>query len=128
MKLLVLITSKTESGLTVANAWREAGAPGVTIINSHGLYTLQERVTHGSVELPLTAATSMASAMAYVLREMEHTNNVIISLAPSEKIDELVKVTEEILGDLTTPYTGVFFVLDVERHIGVRDHGSTDSA
>jgi len=128
MKLLVLITSRTESGLQVANAWREAGAPGVTIINSHGLYTLKEHVTRGSIELPLTAATSMASAMAYVLDNMEHTNHVILSLAPKAMIDELVTVTEAVLGDLTTPYTGVFFVLDVERHIGVRDHSQpTDS-
>lgn len=127
MKLLVLITSKTESGLQVANAWREAGAPGVTIINSHGLYTLQEQVTRGSIELPLTAATSMTSAMAYVLDNMEHTNHVIISLAPKEMIDHLVSVTEGVLGDLTAPYTGVFFVVDVERHVGVRDHSKSSN-
>jgi hypothetical protein len=40
-KLVVLITSHVEKALAMAEAWQAAGAPGVTLIDSHGLRRLQ---------------------------------------------------------------------------------------
>jgi nitrogen regulatory protein PII len=125
MKLVILITAKTEKGLEVAEAWQEAGAPGITILRSYGLYTLQERVRRGDVELP-RMVMSMASAMAAVLENVEQTTSLMLSVVPHEMVDVLIEATSRVLGDLLSPDSGVIFVLDIERAIGVRDHSKPD--
>ena len=121
MKLVILITAETENGLQVAEAWQDAGAPGVTIIRSHGLYSLQERVRRGDVELP-RMLLSMASAMASIIENVESNSNVILSVVPTDMVDKLIDETSKVLGDLMLPNNGVMFVLDIDRAIGVRDH------
>lgn len=123
MKLVILITAKTEKGFEVARAWQTAGAPGVTIINAHGLHSIQKRLRQGTFELP-RMIISAAAAMAQVFNDLHRTTYIFISVMPEEMIDDIIAETESILGDLLSPDTGVVFVLDVERAIGVRNHGT----
>ena len=87
MKLIILITSDIESGLEVANRWQDAGAPGVTIVKSVGLHSLQQKTGTSTCATAskclLHIASSMTSLMAFVLREMEHTNHVLLSVVPA---------------------------------------------
>jgi hypothetical protein len=114
-KLLVLITSHIEKALEVAEAWQAAGAPGVTLIDSHGLHRLQEKSE--SLELPLFVS------MASVLRQLETTSQVILSVIEEHDADRMIKVTNDVLGDLHEPDTGIAFILDVERVFGLSYHG-----
>jgi nitrogen regulatory protein PII len=125
MKLVILITAQTENGLEVALAWREAGAPGVTIIPSHGLHSLQRKTKSGGLELPMII-TSMADAMAGLLNASETSSLIILSVMPAEILGKVIEATRGVLGDLTAPDTGVVFVLDVEQAIGVRDHSKSE--
>ncbi len=125
MKLVILITAQTENGLEVALAWREAGAPGVTIIPSHGLHSLQRKTKSGGLELPMII-TSMADAMAGLLNASETSSLIILSVMPAEILGKVIEATKGVLGDLTAPDTGVVFVLDVEQAIGVRDHSKSE--
>ena len=120
MKLIILITSDIESGFDVANRWQEAGAPGVTVIKSVGLYSLQRKIARDSLEVPLHMASSMASVMAYVLREMEHTNHVLLSVVPKELVPTLLDEARAVMGDLLEPNHGVAFVVPLDEAIGVR--------
>ena len=121
MKLVLLITAQVEQGLSVAQAWQDAGAPGVTIIRSHGFRTLQEKVKAGTIELP-RVVTSMAAAMAHVLTNLEEPGEILLSVVPRDMVDKLEEAASSVLGDLTEPYNGIMIVLDVERAIGVRHH------
>ena len=121
MKLVILITVRLQSGLEVAQGWRDAGAPGVTIVRAHGLHTLQKEVESGDVELPRMIA-SMASAMASILDSVEERGEMILSLVEDRLVDALIEVSNQICGDLDEPNNGVLFVLPVERALGVRDH------
>ena len=121
MKLVILITAKPERGLETAQAWREAGAPGVTIIRAHGLQTLEAEVREGSVELP-RMVVSMAAAMAHIIDNVEERGQVILSLVDDDLVSKLEAAATEQLGDLTEKHTGVMFVLPVERAIGVISH------
>ena len=116
-KLLVLITSHIEKALEVAEAWQAAGAPGVTLIDSHGLRRLQEKSE--ALELPLFVS------MASVLRQLETTSQLILSVVEDHEIDRLIRATQEVLGDLYKPDTGIAFVIDVERVVGLSYHGRT---
>lgn len=122
MKMIILITSNIESGLEVANRWQEAGAPGITIIKSVGLYSLQQKIKTGSMEVPLHVVSSMTSMMAYMLGEMEHTNHVLLSVVPAELIPVLMEEAKNVMGDLLEPNNGVAFVVPLDDAIGVRLH------
>ena len=122
MKLIILITSDEESGMEVASRWQESGAPGVTIIRSVGLYSLQQKIQRESLEVPLHIASSMTSLMAYVLRQMDHTNHVLLSVVDKEQVNPLLEEARAVLGDLTQPDHGVAFVVPLDEAIGVRSH------
>ena len=124
MKLVILITAKVEQGLDVAQAWQDAGAPGVTIIRTHGLRTLQEQVHRGDYELP-RVVTSMAAAMTHLLNSMDEPGMMLLSVVDNDLVDKLEAAATNVLGDLTEPYHGIMIVLDIERAIGVRHHGDT---
>lgn len=114
-KAVFLITSQTDKALEIAEAWQSAGAPGVTLLASYGLRRLQERSR--SLELPLFVS------MASVLRDLEETSEIIFSIVEASMVDSLLAAAEEVLGDLLLPNTGILFVIDVERVVGMRRHG-----
>lgn len=120
MKLVILITAQVEQGLQIAQAWQEAGAPGVTILRSHGLHTLQREVHRGTIELP-RMVFSMASAMARIIDQVEERGELVLSVVDDALVDDLVDAAQKLLGDLAEPDNGVMFVLPVERAIGVLD-------
>ena len=121
MKLIILITSNVENGLEVAVRWQDAGAPGVTVIKSVGLYSLQRKIMRDSLEVPLHIASSMTSLMAYVLREMEHSNHVLLSVVPEELVAALLDEARAVMGDLLEPNHGVAFVVPLDEAVGVRN-------
>lgn len=120
MKLVILITSLTEKGLMVAQAWQDAGAPGITIVRSYGLHTLQRQIQKGQIELP-RMVMSMASAMASVMDSVEERNELILSLVEDDMVDKLIEASQSVLGNLMEPENGILFTIDVERAIGLRD-------
>ncbi len=124
MKLVILITAQVEEGLDIAQAWHEAGAPGVTIIRSHGLHTLQRELKSGEVELP-RMMVSMGAAMAAILDNMEERGEVILSLVEEDLVDALIAAANRVLGKLDEPDNGILFVLPVDRAVGVRRHEGT---
>jgi hypothetical protein len=128
MKLIILITSNIENGLEVANRWQDAGAPGVTIIKSVGLYSLQQKIKRGTLEVPLHIASSMASMMAYMLGQMEHNNHVLLSVVPAELVPKLMNEAVAVMGDLLEPDNGVAFVVPLDEAIGVRLHQNDDES
>lgn len=113
-KLVFLITSQIDKSVSVAEAWEAAGASGITLIESFGLYHLRQRSK--DLELPLFVS------MAQVMREIEQTNQTIFTIVDEDLVDTLVDVTCKALGvrSLNEPEAGVLFVLDVERTIGVK--------
>lgn len=113
-KLVMLITTHVEKGLAVAEAWEAAGAPGVTLIDSYGLHDLRERSK--SVEIPLFVS------MARVMRQIEQTNQTILSVVNDDLVDTLIDAACRVLGasSLDEEGVGVAFVLPVDRVIGMR--------
>ncbi|MCC6800135.1 MAG: hypothetical protein IT325_08455 [Anaerolineae bacterium] len=110
-KLVLLITSKIEKGLQVAVAWEEAGAPGVTLIDTHGLHSLRQKSK--SLELPFIVS------LASVLRQTEESNQTLLSVVPDELVDTLIEAASTILGNLNSPGSGIAFVLPVDRIEGL---------
>jgi nitrogen regulatory protein PII len=122
MKLVILITARVEKGLEIAQAWQDKGAPGVTILRTHGFHTLQRELRDGTYEVPRMIA-SVAGAMAHIIDNVEERGNLILSVVDDHLVDALVEEAQKELGDLTEPDSGVVFVLNIEQAIGVVQHG-----
>jgi len=113
-KLVILITTHVDKGLAVAEAWEAAGAPGVTLIESYGLHHLREKGK--SLEIPLFVS------LARVMRQIEETNQTIFSVVDDHLVDTMIDAACRVLGteSLDMEGSGVAFVLDVDRIIGIR--------
>ena len=113
-KMIFLITTHIDKGMAVAEAWEAAGAPGVTLIESHGLHRLQEQSR--SLEIPLFVS------MASLLRQVGETNQTIFTVVDDDLVDSMIDAACKALGteNLDEAGAGVAFVIDVERVIGMR--------
>jgi orotidine-5'-phosphate decarboxylase len=109
-KLVVLITTRIEKTLALAEAWQKAGAPGVTLVPSHGFRTLQERTR--KLELPHFVN------LATILKHVDDTTQMLLSVVEDDAVDALVRATRFVLKDPLTPKTGIGFVIDVDRVFG----------
>jgi hypothetical protein len=118
MKMVILINNHNEHGLEIAQAWQRAGASGVTILPIYGLYTLQEQMTKGEIELP-RMVVSMAAALAHVMSEVEEHGYLFFSVVDDDLVEPLIAEATAILGDLTAAHNGIMFVLPIERAIGI---------
>lgn len=109
-KVVVLVTTHVEKTLALAEAWQKAGAPGVTLVPSHGFRSLQERTR--KLELPHFVN------LATILKQVDETAQMLFSVVDDDRVDALIEATRSILRDPLTPRTGVGFVLDVDRMFG----------
>lgn len=118
MKLVCLITGKIEQGFEIAQAWQAAGAPGITVLRTYGLFGLQNAIARGEVELPLMVS-SMARALASLIANYEHDSTMLLCVCEDALRDPLIAAAQAVLGDLTEPGHGILFVIDLERALGV---------
>ncbi len=95
----------------VLDAWDSAKVPGITILESTGMGNLRR----GSIRDDIP----MLPSISELFRSREHRHRTIFSVVEGEEmVDRLIGITEEILGDLNRPNTGVLFVLPVSRVVG----------
>ena len=110
-KLVVLITTHVEKTLALAEAWQKAGAPGVTLVPSHGFRTMKER----SRKLELPHFVNLAT----ILRQVDDTTHMLLSVVDDNLVEALAQATRSVLRDPLTPKTGIGFVIDVDRVFGM---------
>jgi hypothetical protein len=110
-KLVVLITTHVEKTLALAEAWQQAGAPGVTLVPSHGFRTLKER----SRKLELPHFVNLAT----ILKQVDDTTHMLLSVVDDNLVEALAQATRSVLRDPLTPKTGIGFVIDVDRVFGM---------
>jgi hypothetical protein len=103
----------------VLDAWSAAEVPGITILESTGLERLQKDSIRD--DLP------MMPSLSDLLRSHEHHHRTIFSVVEGEElVDQVIEITQEIMGDLNEPNTGMLVVLPVARAIGLhREMGKT---
>lgn len=117
-KLVVLITARDDVAQQVGESWQMGGAPGVTIIEGYGLQRIRKVDRDGEI---LPGMMSLVD----ILRANAPSSFILLTLLENDQIiDTLLTRSQEILGDLHAPENGIFFVIDVERAVGIRYHGS----
>jgi nitrogen regulatory protein P-II 1 len=115
-KLIVAIVTEMQVCHDVIRVWEEAGVPGATILDSLGMRHLQERQAQRD-DLPL-----MPSLRA-MLEQEEFNHRTVFSVVPDEfDVEDLIRRTEELVGDFEAPHTGLLFVVPVLTVRGLRRH------
>lgn len=103
----------------ILEAWDSAKVPGITILESTGMGRLRQDSIRDDIP--------MMPSLSELFRSREHQHRTIFSVVEGEEmVDRLVEITQEILGDLDKPNTGVLFVLPVSRVVGL--HGAKERA
>lgn len=97
----------------VLNAWQDTGVSGITILPSTGMKRLQENFIFRD-DMPLIPS------LDDLLEHEETLNRTLFTIVPSEEmVDKIIAATEEILGDLNQPNTGILSVIPISRAYGL---------
>lgn len=113
MFMVLLVLQNTDKLRDILEAWEKAGAPGVTIMNSTGIGRLRQ---HPSLwdDLPLLPR------LEDFYKHEELLSRTLFSVVSDEPmVDEIVRATQSILGDLSQPETGLLVVFPLSRVYGL---------
>lgn len=110
MFLLVMVVDDPGKLDDVMRAWVKAGVPGVTVLESTGIHRVLTRETAH----PAFAGFGQMFGGGHV------GHNTLFAVVESMEVAEAaVEGTEEVLGDLDKPHTGLVFALPVARTWGM---------
>ncbi len=96
----------------VIAAWRDTGAPAITILDSVGTRELEEQVARD--DLPLMPS------IRDLLQSDDAPRKSIFTIVEDAIVDPLIEATEKVMGDLAEAQKGILFVLPVTRVVGYR--------
>jgi hypothetical protein len=113
--LLVFVLDNMEQCPGILDAWEEAGARGVTILESTGLRRLR-----GALQDDLPLLPSLRDLLAS--RELHH-RTLFTVIEDEATLERVITATERIIGDFTRHYTGLLFVVPVARVLGLEKRG-----
>ena len=109
MRLFVYILNRTERIEDVLAGFVEIGITGATLVDSVGM---------GEV---LVRNVPVFAGFRNVLSESRPANKTIFAVVEDEaKIDEAVRIIEEICGPFGTPGAGIAFTLTLDRAFGIK--------
>lgn len=111
MSLVLLVIHKAEKLEAVLNAWDEAGAGGITIFESAGLGRIRNRRTRDDIPL-------MPDIKDFFPTHSEAGRTIFTLVESEAMVEKLIRATEETLGDLSQPQTGVLAVIPTTRLVG----------
>jgi len=115
--LVAFVLDNPNHSARILESWEQAGAAGITILESTGIGRL--RKLGMSDDLPLMPS------LRDLMQSKETHHRTFFSVVSNEtQVDSLVAATESVVGDLNRAHTGVLFVVPLLRAYGIRDKGS----
>ncbi len=97
----------------VLDAWEATGVNGITIFPSTGLKRLRSKDVLRE-DLPLIPS------IEDIEKQEECLNRTLITIVQNEvMVDKVVEATESVVGDLSSPNTGILTVLPVLKAYGL---------
>lgn len=106
-RLLVAVINDAEKVDEILSGFLELGITGATIIGSEGMGRL---LSH---DIPIFAG------LQTLISGSRPQNRTIFSVIPKDRVDPAVELLQDVFGDLSSPATGIVFILPVERVVGL---------
>jgi len=116
MKMILFVLNDPARLLDLLNAWKEAGVSGATVLSSTGMGRLHQSPALRD-DLPLMPSLSNF----YV--QSEDLSRTIFTIIRDDLVERILAVTEQIVGDLNTPGTGILIVLPTDSVHGLIEYG-----
>ena len=116
MKMILFVLNDPAKMLDLLDAWRQAGVSGATVLLSTGMGRLHQSAALRD-DLPLMPSLSDFYAQS------EELSRTIFTIAHDQLVDHIVAVTEQIVGDLNKPGTGILIVLPTDSVHGLIEYG-----
>ncbi len=96
----------------IIKAWREAGAPAITILDSVGTREIED---HGRLDdLPLMPS------IKDLIQADDAPRKTMFAIIENDKVDPIIQATEATLGDLTEKDKGILMVIELAKVVGYR--------
>ena len=112
--LIVFVLDCRDQCPDVLSAWEEAGAPGVTILESLGLGRLRVAMRD---DLPLMPS------LDDLLGRSELRHRTLFTVVQDEAtLDRIIAATQRIVGDFGRPHSGLLFTVELDRVLGLKRH------
>lgn len=109
MYMLIMVVDDSTRLNEILRAWKDAGVKGITILESTGV----NRV------LPRPTAEPMFAGFSQIFGSGRVGHNTLFAVIDELEVAEAAVVaTEEVLGDLTKPHTGIIFAVPVVKKWG----------
>ena len=112
-ELVLLVIERGEKLDEVIAAWRAAGVPSATILDSVGMRRLTERLTMDDVPLFPSLANMMRG-------EGPAQKTLFAVVRDPAVVEALLAGTKRVLGNLDEPGEGILFTLPITRVVGLR--------
>lgn len=110
--LVVMVLHDLDHFDAVMAAWRGAGAPAITILDSVGSRELKSQAARDDLPLMPTIRD--------LLQAEDAPRKTLFSLVEDQYVDAVIRATEEIVGDMSQADKGILFVLPASRVAGFR--------
>lgn len=111
--LVTLVIDDIKHELNVFDAWETAGVGGITIVESTGIARIRQKVGYRD-DIPL-----MPTIRSFFHGGEEHHRTIFSIVDGEEMVERLIQVTEQVLGKLTEPNTGILFAYPLSHVVGV---------
>ena len=109
MYLLVMVLDNAEHLNDILDAWRNAGVPGITILESTGVNRVLER----------QQADVAFAGFSQIFGGGRVGHNTIFSIIDDLTLAETAVVeTEKLIGNMNQPHTGLIFAVPVTKAWG----------
>lgn len=113
--LVVLIVDDPDHCEEILEGWESAGVAGVTIVESSGLGRLRRHSLREDVSI-------MPSIRDLFAMDEVHHRTLFSVVEEKEKVDRMVAIAQQVIGDLEQAHTGFLFVVPVLEVHGLGKH------
>lgn len=112
MSMILFVLHDTEKLDDLLAAWQEAGAPGVTVLESTGVGRIRQNEA-------LREDTPLMPSLEDFYPDPEHMSRTMFTILKDELVQKVVDATFRVVGDLSEPNTGLLVVLPVIAAYGL---------
>ena len=111
--LVVFVVDDPDQCNDVLHAWDDAGAKGITILESTGMGRVRREGIRDDIPL--------MPSLSDILRSSETHHRTLFSVVENETIaDKLLQAAESVVGSLENPNTGLLFIVPIYKVYGMR--------
>ncbi len=108
MQLLIAVINEEEKLDAILSGMVELGITGATIINSEGMGRV---LSH---DVPIFAGLELLA-----LRSRPRNQTIFSVIREDEKVDGVLNLLREVIGDLDNPGTGIAFTVPISQVVGL---------